>query len=110
MDIGQKLTRRRNWLFPLLSPGLLCAGEEVLGKERIHGQPSRWCRKNPNIWGTDKHKGVILRTEIEWQQGREKKQKNRKTGLGGALKSRPRSTIRFVLLPIAQASCLWVIC
>lgn len=55
----------------------MCAGEEVLGKERIHGQPSRWCRKNPNIWGTDKHKGVTLRTEIEWQQGREEKKKNK---------------------------------
>ena len=85
MDIGQKLTRRRNWLFPLLSPGLLCAGEEVLGKERIHGQHSRWCRKNPNIWGTDKHKGVILRTEIEWQQGREKKQKKQKNGPGRSI-------------------------
>lgn len=63
----------------------MCAGEEVLGKERIHGQPSRWCRKNPNIWGTDKHKGVILRTEIEWQQGREKKQKKQKNGPGRSI-------------------------
>lgn len=32
-------------------PGLLSAGEEVLGKGEVHGQHSRWSRKNPNIWG-----------------------------------------------------------